>query len=258
MTEVEIQAGSPSDEREDDRESPRTRRIRENSNTPKKKKLSTGVAKQVQKKRDNRSEEDLKEDSNQLNLFEEYTYILQPFLCFIHSIHRIVFFLDYNDKCILYQNIFRTLNAFLNEFFFVTGLQSKLYQLKANLKQLNKADEINFEDFGFLNKENQKQPKEGSIPSRLRSNTTDIVGLYNNEGIKHIPQEMRRKRVPQHVHVRLESISSFPYLLTLLVDLEQLFSELKEFFISLNQESFFERLGILSEVKLKNKKRIHR
>lgn len=259
LTQVNMHAGTPpKPQSRCNEESLLARQIRENSNTPKKKRHSGGSSIKAQVKRPKNFEQESADDTQQLNLFEEYTFILQPFLCFIHSIHRIVFFLDYNDKCTLYKNIFKSLNTFLNEFFFVSELQSKLYRLKTNLQQLKNWDGSNLEDFSFLKDAPNNQSSQANFGNRSRTNTTDIVGVYNNEGIKYLPKEMVRKKVARDTRVRLKSISSFPYLLTLLVDLEQLFSEQKQFFISLNQESFFEKIGILSEIKMKNKKRIHR
>ena len=223
--------------------------LKENSDTPKKKKYSLGVVlPKVHEKREETGKR--QDDSKELKLYEEYTYTVQPFLSFIHSIHRILFFLDYNDKCILYKSIFSNLNHFLKEFFFVSKLQSKLYDLKKNLRKMSIEENFDLQEMQIL----EDKPED----VRKKSNTKEIVGRYNNEGIKFLPKEIIQKKITRDLNIRLEYISSFPYLLSLLVDLENLFKEIKEFFISLNKESFFEKIGILSETKLKNKKRLHR
>jgi hypothetical protein len=109
----------------------------------------------------------------------------------------------------------------------------------------------------MLKTKNDKNEKGFKILNRQKSNTKDIMGTYHNEGIKLIPQGLTKK-IKKDTRIRLHYLLSFPYLLTLLVDLEQHFKEMKDFFISLNKESFFERIGLLSETKLKNKKRLHR
>ena len=79
-------------------------------------------------------------DHSSLKLYEEFTYILQPLLSFVHSMHRVVFFLDYSDKCILYKNTFWGIDGFLKEFFFVSDLQKQLYDLKKLLHEMEHSD----------------------------------------------------------------------------------------------------------------------
>jgi hypothetical protein len=132
-----------------------------------------------------------------------------------------------------------------------------LYNLQQNLDELDDWDGKNVDKLILLKTQNEKKKEVMNIINRQKSNTKEIISVYHNEGLKFIPKDLL-KRIKKDTYIRLSYLSSFPYLLTLLVDLEQHFSELKNFFISLNEESFFEKIGLLSETKLKNKKRIHR
>lgn len=218
---------------------------RENLNTPKKKKYSGGFV--TQNKGGKGTFLDSEErDHSSLKLYEEFTYILQPFLSFVHSMHRVVFFLDYSDKCILYKNTFCGIDGFLKEFFFVSDLQKQLYDLKKLLHEMEHSDA------------NSELPPDAAPGTRTKSNTNELMGTYHNEGIKMIPSEVLKKKTNRDLNIRLEYLTQFPYLLTLMTDLEEMFREIKDFYLGLTKENFFEKIGIVSETKIKNKKRLHR
>lgn len=190
-----------------------------------------------------------KSQSKVLRLFEEFTFVVQPFLCFIYSLHRIIFFLDIEDKAFLFKHIVENIKPVLQTFYSCQQLQEQLYMLR---DRLDNPIQINPHQNDSRLENAEREQKDPT--------TRNVMNFYNNQGFEQMKkQTSRSKRTSMgNQSLSLKSLSSFPYLLSLLVDLENLFQELKTFDLSMDQETFFERMGLISDEKVKNRSRMHR
>lgn len=138
------------------------------------------------------------------------------------------------------------------------SIQKQIAQGRNSTLKIRKANTIAVEKKVKFKIHPSHREKKSTV-MRKKAKTRDIMSLYNNQGFSALNLPLRRQESFRNtVRFQLLNLSSFPYLISLLVDLETFFIELRHFRETLEKESFFERLGIVNEEKNKNKRRLFR